>query len=144
MAPSLSLTPIGKTMRSALTTPRHRGPVSELCYHPAPSLTENAAVQPVRVRQLANEILTAIPFLPFWLLTDTKVAHVGSCFSPLIAALWGNGHTSRTTSTRRTPRPLGQLDCLLKRVAYHVLFRIKNEFISCRGGCAATRCLKHV
>ncbi|KAN0140913.1 hypothetical protein V8E53_001357, partial [Lactarius tabidus] len=47
------------------------GPIPR--YHPAPSRNEVATVQPV---QLENDILTAIAFLPRWLLTRAKVGHV--------------------------------------------------------------------
>ena len=63
-------------------------------YHPAPSRNEVAIVQPVLVEQLENDMLTAIAFLPRWLLTGTKVGHVKLWIRPL-PMLRKNGHTSR-------------------------------------------------
>ena len=63
-------------------------------YHPAPSRNEVAIVQPVLVKQLENDMLTAIAFLPRWLLTGTKVGHVKLWIRPL-PTLRKNGHTSR-------------------------------------------------
>ncbi|KAH9993809.1 WD40-repeat-containing domain protein [Russula vinacea] len=63
-------------------------------YHPAPSRNEVAIVQPVLVKQLENDMLTAIAFLPRWLLTGTKVGHVKLWIRPLPTSR-KNGHTSR-------------------------------------------------
>ncbi len=64
-------------------------------YHPAPSRNEVAIVQPVLVKQLENDMLTAITFLPRWLLTGTKVGHVKLWIRPLPATSRKNGHGSR-------------------------------------------------
>jgi hypothetical protein len=66
-------------------------------YHPAPSRNEVAIVQPVLVKQLENDMLTAIAFLPRWLLTGTKVGHVKLWIRPLPVAR-KNGHASRVTT----------------------------------------------
>ena len=63
-------------------------------YHPAPSRNEVAIVQPVLVKQLENDMLTAIAFLPRWLLTGTKVGHVKLWIRPLPTSR-KNGHASR-------------------------------------------------
>ncbi|KAH9958312.1 WD40 repeat-like protein [Russula dissimulans] len=76
-----------------LPPPGPEGPLAR--YHPAPSRTEVAIVQPVLVKQLENEILTAIAFLPRWLITGTKVGHVKLWIRPLPAAPRKNGHGSR-------------------------------------------------
>jgi hypothetical protein len=65
-------------------------------YHPAPSRNEVAIVQPVLVKQLENDMLTAVAFLPRWLLTGTKVGHVKLWIRPLPATSRKNGHGSRT------------------------------------------------
>jgi catabolite repression protein CreC len=100
IAPSLSLAARRRT--DALTAdhstlhlppPGPEGPLAR--YHPAPSRTEVAIVQPVLVKQLENEILTAIAFLPRWLITGTKVGHVKLWIRPLPAAPRKNGHGSR-------------------------------------------------
>jgi len=61
-------------------------------YHPAPSRNEVAIVQPVLVKQLENDMLTAVAFLPRWLLTGTKVGHVKLWIRPLPATSRKNGH----------------------------------------------------
>ncbi|KAI9446155.1 WD40 repeat-like protein [Lactarius indigo] len=67
-------------------------------YHPAPSRNEVAIVQPVLVKQLENDILTAIAFLPRWLLTGTRVGHVKMWIRPLPATSRKNGHASRAAT----------------------------------------------
>jgi hypothetical protein len=67
-------------------------------YHPAPSRNEVAIVQPVLVKQLENDMLTAIAFLPRWLLNGTKVGHVKLWIRPLPATSRKNGHPSRTAT----------------------------------------------
>jgi catabolite repression protein CreC len=63
-------------------------------FHPAPSRNEVAIVQPVLVKQLGNDMLTAIGFLPRWLLTGTKVGHVKLWIRPLLTTLRKNGNGS--------------------------------------------------
>jgi catabolite repression protein CreC len=67
-------------------------------YHPAPSRNEVAIVQPVLVKQLENDILTAVAFLPRWLLTGSKVGQVKLWIRPLPTAPRRNGHSSRTAA----------------------------------------------
>jgi hypothetical protein len=103
MASSLSLANRRRTDAFAadhstllLPPPGAEGPLSR--YHPAPSRNEVAIVQPVLVKQLENDILTAIAFLPRWLLTGTKVGHVKLWIRPLPASPRKNGHASRTAT----------------------------------------------
>jgi hypothetical protein len=105
MASSLSLANRRRTDALAadhstllLPPPSAEGPLSR--YHPAPSRNEVAIVQPVLVKQLENDILTAIAFLPRWLLTGTKVGHVKLWIRPLPAMPRknGHGHASRTAT----------------------------------------------
>jgi len=100
MASSLSLAARRRT--DALTAdhstlhlppPGPEGPLAR--YHPAPSRNEVAIVQPVLVKQLENDILTAIAFLPRWLITATKVGHVKLWIRPLPTTARRNGHGSR-------------------------------------------------
>lgn len=79
-----------------LPPPGAEGPLPR--YHPAPSRNEVAIVQPVLVKQLENDILTAIAFLPRWLLTGTKVGHVKLWIRPLPVTSRRNGHASRTAT----------------------------------------------
>lgn len=72
-------------------------------YHPAPSRNEVAIVQPVLVKQLENDILTAVAFLPRWLLTSTKVGHVKLWIRPLPATSRKNGQGSRTAPDVQDP-----------------------------------------
>lgn len=65
-------------------------------YHPAPSRNEVAIVQPVLVKQLENDILTAIAFLPRWILTGTKVGHVKLWIRPLPVTSRKNGSRTAT------------------------------------------------
>ena len=67
-------------------------------YHPAPSRNEVAIVQPVLVKQLENDMLTAIAFLPRWLLTGTKIGHVKLWIRPLPVTSRKNGHASRVAT----------------------------------------------
>jgi catabolite repression protein CreC len=67
-------------------------------FHPAPSRNEVAIVQPVLVKQLENDILTAVAFHPRWLLTGSKVGHVKLWIRPLPATSRKNGHSSRTAA----------------------------------------------
>jgi catabolite repression protein CreC len=67
-------------------------------FHPAPSRNEVAIVQPVLVKQLENDILTAVAFLPRWLLTGSKVGHVKLWIRPLPVTSRKNGHSSRTAA----------------------------------------------
>ena len=69
-------------------------------YHPAPSRNEVAIVQPVLVKQLENDMLTAIAFLPRWLLNGTKVGHVKLWIRPLPVTSRKNGHASRATDVQ--------------------------------------------
>ncbi|ETW86103.1 hypothetical protein HETIRDRAFT_309667 [Heterobasidion irregulare TC 32-1] len=64
-----------------LPTPLADGPLPR--YHPAPSRNEVAVVQPVLVKQLEGDILTAVAFLPRALLTASKVGHVKLWIRPL-------------------------------------------------------------
>ena len=75
-----------------LPPPGAEGPLPR--YHPPPSRNEVAIVQPVLVKQLENDILTAVAFLPRWLLTGTKVGHVKIWIRPLLATSRKNGQTS--------------------------------------------------
>jgi hypothetical protein len=75
-----------------LPPPGAEGPLPR--YHPAPSHNEVAIVQPVLVKQLENDILTAIAFLPRWLLTSTKVGHVKMWIRPLPATSQKDGQSS--------------------------------------------------
>jgi catabolite repression protein CreC len=99
MASSLSLAARRRTdaltadHSTPLLPPGAEGPLSR--YHPAPSRNEVAIVQPVLIKQLENDILTAIAFLPRWLLTSTKVGHVKLWIRPLPATSKKNGHASR-------------------------------------------------
>ncbi|KAG2020119.1 catabolite repression protein creC [Coprinopsis cinerea AmutBmut pab1-1] len=52
-------------------------------YHPAPSRNEVAVVQPVLVKQLEGDLLSAVQFLPKSLLTCTKVGHIKLWVRPL-------------------------------------------------------------
>jgi hypothetical protein len=79
-----------------LPPPGVEGPLPR--YHPAPSRNEVAIVQPVLVKQLENDILTAIAFLPRWLLTSTKVGHVKMWIRPLLATSRKNGQSSRVAT----------------------------------------------
>jgi hypothetical protein len=79
-----------------LPPPGAEGPLPR--YHSAPSRNEVAIVQPVLVKQLENDILTAIAFLPRWLLTGTKVGHVKLWIRPLPVTSRRNGHASRTAT----------------------------------------------
>jgi len=79
-----------------LPPPGAEGPLPR--YHPAPSRNEVAIVQPVLVKQLENDILTAVSFLPRWLLTATKVGHVKLWIRPLPVTSRKNGHASRTVA----------------------------------------------
>ena len=79
-----------------LPPPGAEGPLPR--YHSAPSRNEVAIVQPVLVKQLENDILTAVSFLPRWLLTGTKVGHVKLWIRPLPATSRKNGHASRTAT----------------------------------------------
>lgn len=79
-----------------LPPPGAEGPLPR--YHPAPSRNEVAIVQPVLVKQLENDILTAIAFLPRWLLTSTKVGHVKMWIRPLLATSRKNGQSSRVAT----------------------------------------------
>ncbi|KAH9066359.1 hypothetical protein EDB87DRAFT_1590753 [Lactarius vividus] len=67
-------------------------------YHPAPSRNEVAIVQPVLVKQLENDILTAVAFLLRWLLTGSRVGHIKMWIHPLPATSWKNGHASRAAT----------------------------------------------
>jgi hypothetical protein len=78
-----------------LPPPGTEGPLPR--YHPAPSRNEVAIVQPVLVKQLDNDILTAIAFLPRWLLTSTKVGHVKMWIRPLPTSR-KNGQSSRAAT----------------------------------------------
>ncbi|KAF5381077.1 hypothetical protein D9615_004171 [Tricholomella constricta] len=62
-------------------------------YHPAPSRNETAVVQPVLVKNIEGDILTAISFLPRSILTTTKSGHVKFWIRPL--ALRSRTKTSR-------------------------------------------------
>lgn len=64
-----------------LPAPLADGPLPR--YHPAPSRNEVAVVQPVLVKQLEGDILTAVAFLPRALLTASKVGHVKLWIRPL-------------------------------------------------------------
>jgi len=79
-----------------LPPPGAEGPLPR--YHPAPSRNEVAIVQPVLVKQLENDILTAIAFLPRWLLTGSRVGHVKMWIRPLPATARKNGQTSRVAT----------------------------------------------
>jgi len=79
-----------------LPPPGAEGPLPR--YHPAPSRNEVAIVQPVLVKQLENDILTAVAFLPRWLLTGTKVGHVKLWIRPLPVTSRKNGHALRTAT----------------------------------------------
>lgn len=52
-------------------------------YHPAPSRTEIAVVQPVLIKGCENDMLTAISFLPRCILTSTKSGHIKLWIRPL-------------------------------------------------------------
>ncbi|KAH9020451.1 hypothetical protein EDB85DRAFT_1896168 [Lactarius pseudohatsudake] len=56
------------------TLPSTEGPLPR--YHLAPSRNEVAIVQPVLVKHLENDILTAVAFLPRWLLIGIRLSHV--------------------------------------------------------------------
>jgi len=89
-----------------LPPPGAEGPLPR--YHPAPSRNEVAIVQPVLVKQLENDILTAVAFLPRWLLTATKVRPCEVVDSPTpsdVAEEW----TRITYRHRRARYRLGQL-----------------------------------
>jgi len=79
-----------------LPPPGAEGPLPR--YHPAPSRNEVAIVQPVLVKQLENDILSAVAFLPRWLLTGSKVGHVKMWIRPLPATSRKNGHASRVAT----------------------------------------------
>jgi catabolite repression protein CreC len=67
-------------------------------YHAAPSRNEVAIVQPVLVKQLENDMLTAVAFLPRWLLTGSKVGHVKLWIRPLPTTPRKNEHSSRVAT----------------------------------------------
>ncbi len=103
MASSLSLAARRRTGLDTLTADHStlhlpplgaEGPLPR--YHPAPSRNEVAIVQPVLVKQLENAVLTAIVFLPRWLITGNKVGHVKLWIRPLPVTSRKNGHGSRT------------------------------------------------
>ncbi|KAK7467446.1 hypothetical protein VKT23_004500 [Stygiomarasmius scandens] len=52
-------------------------------YHPAPSRNEIAVVQPVLVKQMENELMTWISFLPRHVLTSTKTGYLKLWIRPL-------------------------------------------------------------
>ncbi|TDL24991.1 WD40 repeat-like protein [Rickenella mellea] len=52
-------------------------------YHPAPSRNEVAVVQPVLIKHIDGEMLTAVAFIPSALLTVTKLGHVKLWVRPL-------------------------------------------------------------
>ncbi|GLB34713.1 putative WD domain, G-beta repeat [Lyophyllum shimeji] len=52
-------------------------------YHPAPSRNEIAVVQPVLVKSIEGDILTAVSFLPRSVLTSTKSGHIKLWIRPL-------------------------------------------------------------
>jgi hypothetical protein len=79
-----------------LPPPGAEGPLPR--YHSAPSRNEVAIVQPVLVKQLENDILTAVAFLPRWLLTGSRVGHVKMWIRPLPTTSRKNGHTSRVAT----------------------------------------------
>ncbi|KAH7889618.1 WD40-repeat-containing domain protein [Phlebopus sp. FC_14] len=90
MASSVSLAfrrGTGSTMQ--LVTPR---------YHPAPSRNEVSVVQPVLVKHVDAELLTALIFLPRALLTATKGGHVKMWVRPLATT---EGATRRRGHSRQ-------------------------------------------
>ncbi|KAI9439472.1 WD40 repeat-like protein [Lactarius psammicola] len=100
-SPSLGARRRGDTLTADHSTfhlppPGAEGPLPR--YHPAPSRNEVAIVQPVLVKQLENDILTAVGFLPRWLLTGTRVGHVKMWIRPLPATSRKNGHASRAAT----------------------------------------------
>ncbi|TFK42389.1 catabolite repression protein creC [Crucibulum laeve] len=52
-------------------------------FHPAPSRNEVAVVQPVLIKNVENDILAAISFLPRCILTSTKTGHIKLWIRPL-------------------------------------------------------------
>jgi hypothetical protein len=84
--------------RSSLTTQRFTSPWYRRPSSALPSRNEVAIVQPVLVKQLENDMLTAVAFLPRWLLTGNKVGHVKLWIRPLPVTSRKNGHGSRTTA----------------------------------------------
>ncbi|KAI0263363.1 WD40-repeat-containing domain protein [Gloeopeniophorella convolvens] len=69
--------------RSQALPPDAPAPPAER-YHPAPSRTEVAIVQPVLVKPLEADLPTAAAFLPRWLLTATRAGHVRLWIRPLL------------------------------------------------------------
>ena len=63
-----------------------------------PSRNEVAILQPALVKQLENDVATAVVFRPRWLLTDTRVGHVKMWIRPLPAMSRKNRHTSRAAT----------------------------------------------
>ncbi|KAK7040944.1 hypothetical protein VNI00_009540 [Paramarasmius palmivorus] len=67
-------------------------------YHPAPSRNEIAVVQPVLVKHVEGELLTAVAFIPRHLITSTKNGHLKLWIRPLVL---------RTLKGKRSPQQHG-------------------------------------
>ncbi len=78
-------------------------------FHLAPS-DKVAIIQSVLVKQLENDMLTAIAFLPRWLLTRTKRAMWSYGFAPCLQRRARTANGSRRAGSR-----LGQLCYSVKR-----------------------------
>ncbi|KAI0042698.1 WD40 repeat-like protein [Auriscalpium vulgare] len=74
----------GTAERSTLHLPPPGADGPSPRYHPAPSRNEVAVVQPVLVKQLEDDLLTAVMFLPRWLLTASKTGLVKLWIRPLV------------------------------------------------------------
>jgi hypothetical protein len=117
--------------RSALhlPPPSTEGPLP--CYHPAPSRNEVAIVQPVLVKQLEHDILTAIALLPRWLLTSTKAGLVKMWIRPLPATSRKNGQLSRVAtdaqdldwaSSSKYRDGFNAVDCRVENLMYQEIY----------------------
>jgi hypothetical protein len=111
-------------------------------FHPAPSRNEAAIVQPVLVKQLENDILTAVAFLPRWLAHRQQSRPrvklwIRSSFAHFRRRRGKNGHSSRTAADTQDlgwvswaahwnapPLFFGRLqaECLLGNLMYRMIY----------------------
>ncbi|KAL0571051.1 hypothetical protein V5O48_010906 [Marasmius crinis-equi] len=94
MSSTLSLSAFRRD-RSAFHLPEGDPDSTPVKYHPAPSRNEVAVVQPVLVKHMDGELLSAVSFIPRHLVTSTKNGHLKLWIRPL--ALRPSRHLKEST-----------------------------------------------